>query len=472
MTMNWLINRRHTMRAGLLYALGSQAVHSSPTTPGQADPTAFPTNDWIRASDPRFAGGAKGDGATDDTAALAAAAAAAAATGRPLYMPGNFAVANLELTGVGHPLHIVGDPTFIQARRNTPCLRIRRNPLQQIMGCKLDCTVVPHPGSEKENPGNVAIDLTGFSASDIAVRLGRAASGDGRFHTVVYADSASPFHYGNHIRLVANAVPAPKFGIRYGNRGKGVVANPNLNVVSGWFTDLDTVAGDILIDVGDTTQTIVGGPSLFEACPRATAIKLGNFTTVEDAWFESVGVALDMLGTQDTTPNDCRIQRCNFSGAGHVVRIASDLGAPPVFDECLNDSSVTYRDQQNRPLRPASRSRARAQPSAPSIGFTLGPGRIVPDQASLRQGIDRSGRTTFQLRYLVTPASAGPATMRLTPPPGYAIEQASMGIRDGGGTKLAWALGDDLAGRDYDWTWSNVSQHILNIRVTLVATDT
>jgi len=472
-----LFSRRQALRASTGYAFASQMSilsNAALATPKRPDASFMATtNTWISVSDARFGGGAVGDGLADDTAAITAAAAMAAALGRPLYMTGRFAVANLQLPGLGSNLNIIGDPIFVQGQPNTPCLAIRATPLQQAVGCRLSCTVVPHPSSSKADPANIAINLTGFSSSDIHVRLGEASSHTattGRFHTVVYADSGSPFHYGNRIRLILNTVPAPRFGFRYGNRKRGVAANPNINTLSGWFTNLDTLPGDILIDVGDTTQTIVEGPTLIEACPNAIGIKAGNFTTIRDVWFEQIGVDLDFTATNDTTPNNCRIERCHFSGSHHLVTIAGDLGAPPTFEECLGDAAITFRDQHGSSIQPALISRSRAQPGAPAISFPQGRAAIVPDQNSLRHAIDHHGRTTYQLRYIATPTAIGPATLRLTAPAGYEIEQASIGVRDARGIALSWGLGDDLTGRDYDWHWANVSQHALNIRVTIRAT--
>lgn len=468
------LDRRHALRAGLA-ALSSQPFLAScgsasePTGSGSDRTTSF---GWVSVFDPQFAGGAKGDGATDDTAAIAAAALAAARSGRVLYMAGTFAIANLKLPGMDGLLHIFGDPTFIQARPNTPCLLIQDRPLQQRMGCRMTCTLVPHPESSKANANNVALNLTGFSSSDIVVILGKASDyseARGRFHTLLYADAALPFHYGNRIRVIASAVPAPRYCVRYGNRGKGVAANPNINMISGWFYALDTVEGDVLIDVADTTQTIIEGPTLIEQCPNAVGIRAGNFLTIRDTWFEQVGAALDFSSTKDTVANNCRVERCYFSGSGHVVTIPENLGAPPTFVECLGISTVTFRDGSERIGSKALQSRSYAQPPAPSFRFIQGDATVLPDQAAPHRHIDHHGRTTYQLRYLVRPQSKGDVTLRLVAPDGYAVESVNIGVRDATGRKLPWGLGDNIAGTDYDWTWESTGVHVLNMRVTLFA---
>lgn len=338
----------------------------------------------------------------------------------------------------------------------------------------MTCTVIPHPASSKTNPSNVAINLTGFSSSEIIVRLGRATRHDattGRFHTVIYADAGLPFHYGNRIRLIANAVPAPHYGIRYANRGKGAAGNPNINMLSAWFNALDTQSEDVLIDVADTTQTIIEGPTLIEACPHATAIRAGNFTTIRDIWFEQVGTTLSFLPTRDTSSNNCRVERCYFSGAGHIALISTNLAAPPSFLDCLGTITVNRVDQTGKTSTLALELRSPIQPAAPEISFTQGSVIGKPDQAELSRRSDHHGRTTYQLRYFVQPAATGVATMRVVPPVNHAIEHITIGLRDADGRSLAWGLGDDLAGRDYNWVWMDTRTHILNIRVTLFTTE-
>jgi hypothetical protein len=470
------LDRRRALRAGLA-ALSSQALVASRSSAAQLTAPSLDAElanhlGWISVFDSRFAGGAKGDGVTDDTMAITAAAVAAAESGRVLHMAGTFAVANLKLPGGGGSLHIFGDPTFIQARPNTLCLLIEDKLLQQRTGCRMTCTFVPHPGSSKTNANNVALNLTGFSSSNVEVVLGKASTHSdvlGRFHTLIYADAASPFHYGNRIRVIASAVPAPRFCVRYGNRGRGAIANPNINTVSGWFYALDTTQGDILIDVADTTQTIVEGPTLIEQCPSAIGIRAGNFTTVRDTWFEEVGVALDFTSTKDTTANNCRIERCYFSGAGHVALLPSDMAAPPNFVECVGDFALTFRDQAGTRNVGPLRSRSHAQPSAPSFLLVRGAATIVPDQANLHRRVDHHGRTTYQLRFFLKPTSVDHATLRLVPPEGYAIEQAIIGVRDAAGRSLPWGLGDNVAGTDFNWTWESTDVHVLNMRVTLFA---
>lgn len=464
-----LLNRRGALGAGLLCAVGSSSGSCSEPPVGQGKAGEAT---GIRPHEARYAGGAKGDGRTDDTAALAAAIEAAVGQDQALYLDGTYAVARLMLPGLGRTLRIVGDPVFVQSRPNIPCIAIADSPLQQSVGCVLRCTVIPHTLSSKLDSANMAVDLTGFSTSDILIKLGEASAftaTTGRFHTVIYADAASPFHYGNHIRLIASAVPAPGYGIRYANRGKGVAANPNINLLSGWFSALDTVSGDILIDVGDTTQTIIAGPTLMEACPGAIGVRAGNFTTLRDIWFERIGIDVAFLPTKDTVPNNCRVERCQFSGDGHRIVVDPDLGAPPTFVECLGDEDVGYMDRHGKPCPRGPTTRSLRQPGPPSIAFTQGGGTLVPDQASVRHRVDHHGRTTYQLRYFVRVIVTGKVTVRLTPSAGYEIEQAVLGIRDDAGGTLPWGLGDDLAGRDYDWSWLRIGTHVLNLRVTLKA---
>lgn len=289
--------------------------------------------------------GVAGDGVTNDTEALSQAIAAAIKHNHALYLDKTYAISGLEIPGEEGTLRIIGDPVFVQAMPDSSCLSIKKQPLQQSVALHLRCTVIPHDMSRKADMNNIAINLTGFSSSNVEVKLGKASKHSahtGRFNTVIYADSASPFHYGNTVRLVASAVPSPRYGIRYSNRGKGVLGNPNINMLSGWFVSLDTNIGDVLIDVGDTTQTIISGPTLMEACPNAIGVKMGNFTTIRDTWFENIGSDLKLTKTADTVPNDCLIERCYFSGQGHRVIIDNNVVARPKFINCLGEKEIEY----------------------------------------------------------------------------------------------------------------------------------
>lgn len=421
--------------------------------------------------------GIVGDGITDDTAAITAALIDAQQLGFSLHLPGRYAVSGLKFPGApalqSAYMLVTGEPTFVQAVPNTTVLQIQNSVLQQSAGHRFSCTIEPHPLSDKSDPANVGVDLTGFSTSDILIRLGVASSytaTTGRFHTAIFARSNSPFHYGNHIRYVANAVPAPKFGVRYSNDGSGVGGNPNINAISAWCVALDTVAGDRLIDVSDSTQAVICGPTLLEGCPNALGIKAGSLTSIRDVWFELIGTDMEFLPTASTTPNNCTVERCYFSGGGHVVQINNSLGAPPVFSECVNDGLVTYVDQFGGVLPHMLYTRGYAQPAPPTVAFTMGGGTLSPQENSLRLRVDHHGRTTSQLTF-TSPGVVGPAVLRVSPPSGYEIEQCVVGVRNSSNEVIPAALDDDLAGRDWRWTYENTTDHTINVRVMMRATS-
>lgn len=438
-------------------------------------------DEWISPYDTLYAGGAKGDGITDDSAAITQASAMASIMGRSVNLTnGKFAVANARLptAGAGDSSYIgvVGEPYFVQLTPNTPCIATSiADPTRlQSVGHKIRCTVQPHPSSSKSNTANIAFDATGCSAADIHVTLAQATSytaTTGRFNTVVFARSNSPFHYGNRIHVVLNAVPAPKYGVRFGNGGAGAAGNPNINTVSGYFNALDTVAGDIMLDLGDSTQVKVVWPTLMEACPNATAVRAGNFCVIEGVWFENMGIDIDFLGTASTTPNNCKVTECQFSGGGHSILVRNDLGAPPLFEHNIgDDTNVTYRDQNNVVMAKPISTRSHAQPANPTITFTVGGGSFGLNTSGITSRADHHGVTTCQLQYFVTPAAVGSSQLRIVPPSGYVIDQANVGVRDGTtNIKFAAALGDNLAGTDFDFAWATTNLHAVNVRVTMRA---
>lgn len=459
-----LIDRREALRAAL-HGLSGGALQGG-TAAMRAAPDRAERH-WVSVFDAQFAGGAKGDGVTDDSAAISAAATAGIASGRPIFMPGAFAVANLDLSGGVGQLTIVGDPVFNQAQPNTPCLRLGTATRQRCVGARIACTVIPHRASSKHDPANVAIDLTGYSGGVFEIRLGKAERHDeitGRFHTVVHAESVAPFHYGNRVRLMAHAVPAPHRILRYGNRGAGVGSNPNINLISAWLYALDTVAGDVLIDVADTTQTIIAGPTLIEACPNAVGIRAGNFTTIRDVWFEALGTTLEFVPTRDTVPNDCRVERCYFSGANHRVRLSPAVAAPPRFVDCLGNPLI----QREAARDTGDRLAARVTTATPLLRFIDGGGilhELSADTAACPQWPDR---TIHHRRYRIEPSGLENVTISLLAPPGHHIEHAQIGLRDAAGAVVACALGDDPGHFHYHWRWASLAPHLLNVRLGLV----
>ncbi len=127
-----MIDRRSTLRVSLA-ALSTQIMlgRQDPAFAQQDEDVARHGHGLISVFDPQFGGGAKSDGVTNDTRAIATAAIAAVKSGRPLHMEGVFAVANLAFPGNDGFLHVIGDPIFVQALPNTPCLIIDEDGQQQ-----------------------------------------------------------------------------------------------------------------------------------------------------------------------------------------------------------------------------------------------------------------------------------------------------------------------------------------------------
>lgn len=419
-------------------------------------------------------------GVLDSTVGLTQAAAAAVVLGRELYMPGEYKVSRWKLPGTqpntSNYLRISGEPTLIQGTANVPCVVIQDSPLQTSVGYIMSFVLVPHVDSDRENDANIGIDLTGFSRGKVKITLGAAptvTAQKGRFRDLVFARSNVPFHYGCEVEVIGNNVPSPKCMYRASNGGTAASGNPNLNKVHGWVAYLTGIqAGDVMIDVGDTTQVTVS-EVLFESISGATCVRAGNMCTIEHNWFEAGANSIDIkfVQTGSTTPNNCVVGRDQFSGNGHVIQIQSGLGAPPVFENCLDDVFVTYIDEGGSPAPKPASTRGYAQPAAPTFAYLAGASfTAATDVLVVRHRVDHHGRTTFFLSAAVTPAATGETVARLSLPSGFAVENVSYGMRDvTTGDGVAWGLGDNPDGQNSGGKFATTNPHRLNINVTLRA---
>lgn len=105
--------------AAILIALSSWgALAQSPALSNAAKLRSM----MVFVTDPAYAGGAKCDGSTDDTAAFAAAKAAAVTAGKALYIPAGTCKTSISLSGTDDNLRIVGESiekTILEAKNNS-----------------------------------------------------------------------------------------------------------------------------------------------------------------------------------------------------------------------------------------------------------------------------------------------------------------------------------------------------------------
>lgn len=412
-------------------------------------------------------------GVGDQTAAFQAAINALPANGGIVRFLGDYTVGTtvpIEFPAEPKVIHLIGNGKLLQGAANAVMIR-KTVGVSRVFGAKImGFTVVAHGSSSKATTGNVALELIGFDGAEVNIRAeGNATytSTNGRFYAVVSGHANTPYFYNNRIRVVCVQTAGPAKIVWLHNGGGGVSANANLTRVSVLAYALD--ACDVGVDAADTTQTIVHD-SLFESCTGMTAVKAGNFTTTRDNWFESVAVAINYTATADTIANNCVSQRDQFSSSNTIV-IHSSVTARPEFQHSLF-GTMTFQNESAVATTDYRAPRTFVQPTwTTAFSFVLGGGTLTADAFELRLPIDHHGRTTYALRYFITPTATGRGVLRFTPPTGFEVEQAHVAAYTGSATPLVAGLSNATTATDWEFYWPSTAMHTLNIRVTLKATS-
>ncbi len=412
-------------------------------------------------------------GATDASAAIAAAITALPATGGTIrFGPGTFK-ANFTLPAEPKVVNVIGSgfgaTKLIQNTADTPIIK-KVAGVSRIIGAALaDFTVIPHASSLKAEPANVLIDIAGFdwSSIDIDYEANSASTATaGRAHAVVAAHANGIPCYNNSISLKMAQTNGPEKGVWLHNNGGNSLHNPNVTSVSVWTYALD--ACDIAVDAADSTQTTVRD-GLFEDCPGMTGVIAGNFTKTQGNWFELIDVAINYGETSDTTANNCVSSHDQFSGANTIV-IHSNVAAPPRFDAPLFGTMTFENQSAAASTNYVLPTVAKTTPATPTISWLLiGVTLVSTDILEVRFRPDHHGVITTAASYIVTPLGTGRDALSITPPAGYEIMTASVGIEEIGVAVRPVALSADPAGKNYIVYWPNTNNHQVNVRVTMRA---
>lgn len=409
-------------------------------------------------------------GVGDQTAAFQAAFAALPPRGGVVKFKSDLIVGTIV------PIELPTEPKVIKLRGRNGVLRqgaankpmIRVAPGGRIMGGEISgFKVIAHQDSDKNNLANICINLNGFDNGLCDVRAeGNAVytATKGRFCKVIYGHSDNPFTYGNDIRLLMYLTPGPKYGVQLSDNGAGVLSNANTNRIKAQMIYVDGC--DIAVDVARTTHSIVRD-GWYEDCPGMEAIRCGNHTVTENNWLELVDTMFN-YGSDTTVANNCVSRHDYLSGAGKI-KIHSDVVAGPEFSGTLL-GGATFENQSGAPTTNYTLTGYRVTPGLPSIEFLLGaPSGVALDASSVRPWRDHHGYFGYHLTYTLTPAAIGRCVMQITPPAGYEIVTASLGIEEIGVAVLPTALSSDNQGRNYVWYFPNTNGHQLNLRIIVKA---
>lgn len=367
---------------------------------------------------------------------------------------------------------------LVQGTADTPIITKVAGVSRVVGADVIGFTVVAHAASDKTDPTNILINIAGFD--DSTFRIGyesdpAATSTMGCAYAVI-AGHANPVScYKNkiivkaHHRIVAGD-PVTTYGpekiVWLHNGGGTTDNNANCNEVSVWAYGLTAMGS--AIDGGDTTQMVVKF-SIIEDCPGATGIVGGNFMLTRNNWIENVAVSIYYGVTSDTTANNCVSFHDQFSGTNKIV-IHSSIAGPPRFNDPLF-GTMTFENQSAAPTTNyVMPTVAKATPSTPTISWLLiGVTLVSTDVLEVRLRPDHHGVVTTTATYTVTPLGTGREALSITPPAGYEIMNASVGIEEIGVGVRPVALASDAAGKNYVVYWPNTNNHQVNVRVTMRA---
>lgn len=380
----------------------------------------------------------------------------------PLNWPDEPAVVNFRGEGFAAT-------KLIQGTADTPIIK-KVSGASRIVGAELTgFTVQAHPASKKTERANILIDIAGFDSSTIRVAYlsdPAATSSVGCAYAVISGHANNGVCYRNSIFLKMHQTAGPKKGVWLHNDGaKTSLANANCNEVSIWAYALSNLGA--AVDGGDTTQLVVKF-SILEECPGATGVIAGNFTATRNNWFELVAVAIRYGTTSDTLANNCVSISDQFSGTNKIV-IHSSVAAPPRFNDPLL-GGMTFENQGGlATTNYVMPTVAKMQPGIPLISWALVGANTTQDAAATRLRVDHHGTTTTMATYTAKPLGIGRSVLVITPPVGFEIMNATVGIEEIGVGVRPVALSADTAGKNYVVYWPNTNAHQVNVRVTMRA---
>lgn len=357
--------------------------------------------------------------------------------------------------------------TLVQGAADIQIIK-KASGVSRIVGAELSgFTVQAHAASDKTNPANILINISGFDCALVRVAYlsdPAASPSLGSAYAVVAGHANRGSCYQNKIFLKMHQTAGPKKGVWLHNGGAGTpLANANCNEVSVWAYGLSNLGE--AVDGADTTQMIVKF-SLMEDCPGAIGVVAGNFTITRNNWFELLAVAIRYGTSPDTLANNC-VSICDqFSGANKIV-IHSSVTAPPRFNDSLFGEMRFENQKGAATTNYVMPTISLVQPAAPAISWLVIGATTSADASEVRLRADHHGVTTTMSTYTVTPLGTGREVLAITPPAGFEIMNAMVGIEEIGVAVRPVALSSDPSGRNYVVYWPNTHAHQLNVRVTM-----
>lgn len=414
--------------------------------------------------------------AAQNAAAFANAIAALGPTGGTLRFRGDYVTDTIRVPKKPVVLKIRGDGSLIQGTPNTPIIMADMDPAWpavpvRIMDAEISgFCVIPHATSSRANTSNVLVDISSFERCRFDLQYDdnpASSGGTGCAYAAIGGHAYNAPTYSNTIRLVLLEGANCSRGIWLHNAGTNdPLNNPNQNIIT---IRAYAVTPDYAIDVADTTLTTIRDSLLEDGGASYKGILAGNFMQTERNWFEGLTAgAIEYSSTPATVANNCISVGDQFSGANTLI-IDDALGAPPRFDNPLPGGLSFINESAAATTNYIVPTLSKQQPAAPTVAFLLIGGSITWNAADYVQRPDHHGACTFHGNFNITPAGTGRDAAQISPPAGFVIEQAEVGVEEVGVGVRPTAISADSQGRNFIVYWPTTVSHTVSLRVTLRA---
>jgi len=336
--------------------------------------------------------GTVGDGVTDDTAAIQAAIDGMPANGGTIYLPpGTYLVSTLSFPDTPKVINFLGAGVYaVTLKMATAAGPVIRKALTsgRVVGAVIGgFTIQGNASSDKTNAAHVGIKVTGFNLSRFTnIRYQSAAVGSGGLGTFIDLAAHPYLSYGNIFEMIdASIAYGPSAVFRFNNNSQGVLYNSNRNTIRDcWFYAL--TGCDVIIDAADSTLLSIDD-SLFEDCPGAIGVLLGQATEVEGCWFELLASNFVTDPGRTTDGSGSLIHGNYLSGAG-----TSLIDVTTVKPLWIGNSGGGQTITGAGVVKIST-----AEPSPAATAITGGAGSLTLSSADTPLTIDCTGRLTYQL---------------------------------------------------------------------------
>ena len=415
--------------------------------------------------------GAVGDGTTDDTAAIQSAIDALPANGGTVFVPvGTYLVGTLIFPNDPKVVNLVGagqHSTILQMATAAGPLIKKVTSAGAITGALFsDFQVTANASSDKTNVAHKALLLTGWNSSHFKrITYKSKTTSSGAVNTVFDLAAHPYLSYQNTFEGIdCSATYGPSKVFWLNNNGQGVFYNPNIVEIRDCrFYAL--VGCNVIIQGGDCTRLTVRN-CIFEDCPGATGVEMGQNSLIDSNWFELLAFNITTNSAASTNGSGSIILGNYLSGFASTASLYIDTPFKPVFIGNAGGGTIPAQIIGAGVWRiPAEYSTT--QPSAPAL--TGGDGTLTLISAAAVHDLTVTGQISFAIHYVNTPASASVKLFTIAAIAGYTLQTFTVGvIRQASGEPRVAGMGSTN-----NQIWINLitaDAHDINIRATFIKT--